>query len=164
MDKIETVANNDERKLVGQFGLFEEVLNLLRVVVVAFAADALNLANLAGTRSSLDVLEMDLRIVTQIHDRTGVVVQACYGELAECGTVIVTLTFEALETLEHLDELDRSKDIRVLGRNLDDNLQVLADVDFEHFLHAGHRLLSGKIAEVVHKPLQQDQPYSLERM
>ncbi|KAJ7828940.1 hypothetical protein B0H14DRAFT_3718285, partial [Mycena olivaceomarginata] len=54
VDEVETIANNDERKLVSQLGLFEEVLDLLGVVVVAFAANPLNFADLASPCSSLN--------------------------------------------------------------------------------------------------------------
>jgi hypothetical protein len=35
----------------------------------------------------------------------------------------------------------------------------LADIDFQHFLQAGHGLLGGEIAEIVHKPLENHQQY-----
>lgn len=66
---------------------------------------------------------------------------------------MILLTLETLEGLKHLNELDGAENIRVLGGNLDDDLQVLADVDTEHFLHTSERLLSGELAEVVHEPL-----------
>jgi len=62
-------------------------------------------------------------------------------------------TFEALEAFKHFDQLDWPENIRVFSGNLDDNLQVLADVDFQHLLQAGHGLFSGEIAEVINKPL-----------
>lgn len=43
-------------------------------------------------------------------------------------------TFEALERLKHLDELDWAEDVRVLGGDLDHDLQVLTDVDAQHLL------------------------------
>ena len=47
---------------------------------------------------------------------------------------IVTRTLEALEGLEHLDKLDGTEDVRVLSGDLDNDLQVLADVDAKHFV------------------------------
>ena len=51
---------------------------------------------------------------------------------------IVTRTLEALEGLEHFDQLDRTEDIRVLRRDLNDNLEVLADVDAQHLVQRSH--------------------------
>ena len=51
-------------------------------------------------------------------------------------------TLETLEGLKHLNKLDRTQDIRVLRGNLDNDLKILADVNTEHFIQAGHRLLS----------------------
>jgi hypothetical protein len=76
VDKVETVANDDKGKLVGQLGLLEEVLDLLRVVVVALAADTLDLADLARARRRLDVLEVNLGVLADVHDRAEVVVQS----------------------------------------------------------------------------------------
>lgn len=75
MDEIETVANNDQRQLVGQFCLLEKVLDFLRVVVVAFPANPLNFPNLASTRSSLNVLEMDFGILAEVYHRAEIVVE-----------------------------------------------------------------------------------------
>jgi len=34
VDEVESIANDDERKLLSQLGLLQEVLDLLRIVVV----------------------------------------------------------------------------------------------------------------------------------
>ena len=73
--EAEPVANNDERELVGELGFLEEVLDLLRVVEVALATNALDLANLASTGSSLDVLEVYLGVLAEVDDGPKVVVQ-----------------------------------------------------------------------------------------
>ncbi len=83
-------------------------------------ADPFHLANLTCTSCSLDVFEVHLGILTQVHDRAKAVVQA----------------LEALEILEHLNKLNGTEDVGVLRRDLNDNLQVLADVDTKHLLHA----------------------------
>lgn len=44
--KIEVVTDDDEQELVGELSFFGEVLDLLGVVVVALATDALDLRNL----------------------------------------------------------------------------------------------------------------------
>jgi hypothetical protein len=75
MDHVETVTDNDERKLIRHLGFLEEVLNLFGIVVVALSADPLDLSNLTGSGSGLDVLEMDLLVLTEVDDRSKVVVK-----------------------------------------------------------------------------------------
>ena len=75
MYKVEPIADDDERKLVLEFSLLEEILDFLRVVVIALSADALDLSNLVGTGGSLDVLEMDLGVLTKVDDGPKVVVE-----------------------------------------------------------------------------------------
>jgi hypothetical protein len=75
MNEIEAVANDDEGELVGELGLLEEVLDLLRVVEVRFADDALDLADLTGASRRLDVLEVDLRVFRKVDDRAEVIVE-----------------------------------------------------------------------------------------
>lgn len=74
--KVEAIADNDKRKLVGEFGLFEEVFDFLRVVEVALAAETLHFADLASTGCGLDIFEVDLGVLAQVHDRTKEVVQS----------------------------------------------------------------------------------------
>ena len=78
-----------------------------------------------------------LGVLIEIDDRAEVVVQPLKG----------------LEALKHLDELDGAQDIRVLRGDLDDDLQVLADVNMQHLLETRHRLLGGETTEVVDEPL-----------
>ena len=140
MDEVKPVADDDERELIREFGLLEEVLDLLGVVVVALPANALDLADLASACRGLDVLEVHLRVRGKVDN----------------GAEIVIETLVRLERLEHLDQLDGTEDIRVLRRDLNDDLEVLTDVDPEHLLHASKRLLSREAAEVVHEPLECD--------
>jgi hypothetical protein len=42
VNKVEPIADNDERKLVREFRLFEEVLDFLRVIEVTLPANALD--------------------------------------------------------------------------------------------------------------------------
>ena len=140
MHEAESVANDDERKLILQLGLFEEVLDLLRVVMVALSANPLHLANLSCPSGSLDVLELYFRVGRHVDDRTEVVIKA----------------FEGLEGLKHLDEPDWTDEFRVLGGCLDDDLQVLADVDAQHLFEALEGVLDGKLAEVVDEPLRKN--------
>jgi hypothetical protein len=62
----------------------------------------------------------------------------------------------AFEGLQHLDELDGAKDIRVLCRNSDSDLKVLPDVDTKQFLHAREGLLGSQLAKVIHEPLKRE--------
>lgn len=59
VDKVESVANDDERELIGEFGFLEEVLDLLRVVEVRLANDTFDFADLTSSSCGLDVLEVN---------------------------------------------------------------------------------------------------------
>lgn len=137
MNEVESVADDDERELVLQLGFLEKVLDLLGVEVIALPTNTFDFPNLTSASGSLDVLEVDLGVCAEVDN----------------GTEIVVETLEGLEALEHLDELDGSQNVRVLGSNLDDHLEVLADVDAQHFLKAGNRLLGGQATKVVDNPL-----------
>lgn len=174
VDEIESVADDDERKLIGKLGLFEtckkrqglasvrrlftrrtatltpraqirawspltfeEVLDLLRVVNVALPADSLNLSDLTRPRSGDDVLVVNLRVLAEVDDRPEVVVESLKGSVV----------------LEELDELKRSEQLRVFGRDLDDDLKVLTDVDGQHLLEASERLLDSQATKVANQPL-----------
>lgn len=63
-------------------------------------------------------------------------------------------TFEALERFEHSNQLDRTENTRILGRNLDGDLKIFAHVDAGHLVHAREQLISGQPTEIVHKPLK----------
>ena len=55
----------------------EEVLDTLGVVAVALAADALHLLDLARLAGRLDVLEVDLGVLAEVHDGAQEIEQAC---------------------------------------------------------------------------------------
>ena len=55
----------------------EEVLDALWVVAVALAADALHLFDLARLAGRLDVLEVDLGVLAEVHDGAQEIEQAC---------------------------------------------------------------------------------------
>lgn len=63
MDEVVAVTHDDQRQLVGQLGLLQEVLDPLGGVAVGLPADALHLLDLPGLAGSLDVLEVNLRIL-----------------------------------------------------------------------------------------------------
>ena len=106
MYKVVSVTHNDERQLVGQFGLLQEVLYSLWGVAVAFAANALNLLDLASLARSLDVLEVDLGVLGEVDD----------------GTEEVEETFEGLEGLKKVDESISGELLVVLSCHLDADL------------------------------------------
>jgi hypothetical protein len=60
MNKVEAIADDDKRELIGKFRL-EGILNFFWIVVIALTADSFNLADLASPSSGLDVLEVNLR-------------------------------------------------------------------------------------------------------
>jgi hypothetical protein len=75
MHEIEPVADDDERKLVLKFGFLEEVLDFLRVVVVALSADTFDLSDLVRAGGRLDVLEVDLGVLAKVDNRSKIVVE-----------------------------------------------------------------------------------------
>ena len=81
---------------------------------------------------------MDLRVCRQVDD----------------GAKIVVQTLEGLERLEHIDQLDRTKDVRVFRSDLDYYLEVLTHVDLEHLLHTCERLLRCEATEIIYEPLE----------
>lgn len=101
MDKAETVTNDNEWKLVAKscflyviwneypciydefqshslFCYLQESLDLFRIVVVAFTANTLYLADVSSTASSLYVFEVHKRILADVHDRAQVIIQSFY--------------------------------------------------------------------------------------
>jgi hypothetical protein len=66
---------------------------------------------------------------------------------------VVVETLRALELLEQLNELDRAEEVRVLGGNLDDDGEVLANVALEHGAQRLERLVNGEAAKVVDEPV-----------
>jgi len=59
VNEVESVANDNERELIGEFGFLEEVLDLLRVVEVRLANDTFDFADLTSSSCGLDVLEVN---------------------------------------------------------------------------------------------------------
>jgi hypothetical protein len=77
MHEVEAVTDDDEGKLIWELRFLEEVLDLLRVVVVALSTDPLNFTNLASASSGLDVLEVHLGILAEVNDGAKVIVETC---------------------------------------------------------------------------------------
>jgi hypothetical protein len=113
VNEVESVANNDEGQLVRKFGLLEEVLDLLRVVVVAFATNSLHLSDLTSASGSLDILEVDFGVLAEIDDVSKVIVETLRKGVSMChhSQDRIVQTFISLERFEHLNQLDRTEDI-----------------------------------------------------
>lgn len=73
--KVEPITDNDKRKLVLKFGLLEEVLDLLRVVVVALSANAFDLPDLVRAGGRLDVLEVDFGVLAKVDNGSEIIVK-----------------------------------------------------------------------------------------
>lgn len=77
MHEIETVAHYDQWKLIGQFRLLQEVLDTFGIVTVALTTYAFNFFDLSGLTRCLDVLEVDLWILTEIDYGTEEIEETC---------------------------------------------------------------------------------------
>ena len=75
MHKVESIADDYERKLVLKFGFLEEVLDFFRVVVIALPADTLDLPYLVRAGGSLDVFEVYFGVLAKIDNRTEIIVE-----------------------------------------------------------------------------------------
>lgn len=75
MHKVEPITDNDKRKLVLKFGLLEEVLDLLRIVVVALSANAFDLPDLVRAGGRLDVLEVDFGVLAKVDNGSEIIVK-----------------------------------------------------------------------------------------
>lgn len=87
MHKVKTVANNDQRKLISQLCLLEEILDSFCIVAIAFTANSLNFFDLTGFASGLNVLEVNFLILAEVDNRAEEVKQ----------------TFVAFERLKKID-------------------------------------------------------------
>ena len=111
MDKVVSVADDDEWELVGQLGLFEKVFDTFRVVDGRLAADPLHLLDLTRLAGGLDVLEVYLGILAEVDDAAEEIEEA----------------LEGLEGLEKVDESVGRKLFVVFGSNLDTDLKMKID-------------------------------------
>lgn len=68
MDEIKTITDDDQRKLVRYFLLFQEVLDLFGLVAVGFPTDSFDFFNLVGLDSSFNEFEVDLGILAEVDD------------------------------------------------------------------------------------------------
>ena len=75
MNEVEPVADNDERKLIRELRLLEEVLDFLRIVEIALSANALDFPDLPCAGCGLDILEMHLWVLAEVDNRAEVVVE-----------------------------------------------------------------------------------------
>jgi len=137
VNKVEAIANNDQRKLLGKVGFLQEVLDLLGVKVVRFSADTFHFLDLAHCCGGFNVLEGDLLILAQVDDTTEVVVE----------------TLGSSVLLEKGNDAVRTEQVRVLLRNVDNGGEILADVNLQHLVQALHRKLESELAEEVDQEL-----------
>ena len=133
---VESVADVDERKRLRETGLDEELLNLLRIVSLTLAADSLDLLDLAELGGSLNVLELDLRILGGVDD----------------GAEEVEETLSGVVLLEEGNDVVSAESLRVGLTDLDDDLDV-SEVAGDEDTEALHAVLGGHGAEVVDEPL-----------
>lgn len=77
MHEIESIADDDQRQLVGEFRFLQEVLDALGIVAVRLAADAFDLLDLAGLARRLDVLEVHVGLLTEVDDGAEEVEETC---------------------------------------------------------------------------------------
>jgi len=77
VNKVEPIADDNKRKLVLEFSLLEEVLDLLRVVVVALSANTFDFSNLVGACGCLNILEVDFGVLAKVDDRSEIIVETC---------------------------------------------------------------------------------------
>jgi hypothetical protein len=61
--------------LIRKFGLLEEILDFLGIVEVTPSTNAFNLLNLSCASHSLEVLEVNLGILTEVDYRSEIVVK-----------------------------------------------------------------------------------------
>lgn len=124
VDKVEAVADDDQRKLISELGFLEEVLDSLGVVNARLAANALDLLHLTSLARSLhkkkseysnsskpvlsylDVLEVHIGLLRKVDNRAEVVVE----------------TLKALERLKHVDQRLGGELLGILDGDLDDDL------------------------------------------
>lgn len=70
MNKVKSVTDNNQGQLIGQFGLLQEVLDTFWVVAVALTTNSLHFLDLSCFTSGLDVLEVYIRILTEVNNRS----------------------------------------------------------------------------------------------
>ena len=68
MDEVESIAHDDQRQLIGQFGFFQEILHALGIVAVRFSADAFDLFDLTCFTGCLNVFEVHILLLTEVND------------------------------------------------------------------------------------------------
>ena len=67
--EVESIADDNQRELIGQFGFLEEVLHSLGIVAVRFAANTFDFFDLTRLACGLDVFEVNIRLLTEVDDR-----------------------------------------------------------------------------------------------
>ena len=137
---VEAIAHVDQWAGVRELGLHEEHLGLLRVVVLGFAGDALNLLDLARLGGCLDVLLVVVGLGAGGDERAEV-------EEHTLGGVVI---------LEELEDGVGTDLLGVLLAHVDDDLEVLPRVGHEQLLDAIERPLPTEGAEPLEERLGVD--------
>jgi hypothetical protein len=88
VDKVELVANNDERHLIGQSGFHQEVTDTSTVVAVVLVDDTFDFLDLSRLGSRLDVVVNNLGVLSE----------------ADNALQVHELAFVAVDFLEQLDD------------------------------------------------------------
>ena len=91
---------------------FKEIFNTFGVVAVGFTANSLHLFNLTGFTCGLDIFEVNLGLLAEIDD----------------ATQEVKKSFKRLELLKQINESTCGQLLMILGGNLHNNLQILANI------------------------------------
>ena len=73
-------------ELLCQVGFFEEILDLLGIVVIIVATDPLNLSDISSCCRSLDVFEYNFWIFTQVYNAPKIVIESfCSSAISRGG-------------------------------------------------------------------------------
>mmetsp|Transcript_8116 Transcript_8116/g.11864 ORF Transcript_8116/g.11864 Transcript_8116/m.11864 type:complete len:240 (-) Transcript_8116:1750-2469(-) len=123
----------DQGTRISQLRSLQVFLDFFGLVNVGVTADAFGFLELTKHTRSLDVLEVDVRILGNVDNRSKVVVET-FG-----GTVL----------FKHRNEILRSKFLMVLLCNLNANLHVLRSLS-HHVLEKRNTLLAVQLAEITH--------------
>jgi hypothetical protein len=61
----------------------QEVFDLLGIIVVAFTTDTFHLTDVTSSACSLDILEVNQRILAQVDNGTEIIIQSCRHDICK---------------------------------------------------------------------------------
>lgn len=76
MNKVKSIADDDQGKLVRKLLLLQKVFHAFRLVAAALAANALNFFDLVSFAGSLNVFEVNLGVLAEVDDRPQEIIKA----------------------------------------------------------------------------------------